>query len=477
MIDIAEEIRRRAEDAAGPDPYWKTVLSNAIDDLNKKYFVASMHGATVIASVELDHALERERLVFSKEQDLRLLFANRHFVVEVKEQGGEVRKPLGHLWLTHPERRTYERISLIPRGDVPPDTYNLWRGFGVEAAVGSWDAIRYHLLNVICSGDETIYRWLLRWIARCVQHPELRAEVAVVLRGLRGVGKGALATMLLKLFGNHGLAISNSRHLVGNFNSHLVDVLLLFLDEAFWAGDKAGEGTLKALITEPHMVIEPKGINAFPVPNRLKIIMASNSDWVVPATADERRYFVLDVSEAHRGDAAYFKGLFAAIEGDELPAFLDYLLTMALSDFDHRHAPHTDALNRQKLVGGDSLTKFWLDCLTHGEIVTTSRNGDDEGMSKIEGWPKDIVAQDFHQRYVEYAQRHGNRHPVSDAETGKKMGDMVPGLQRKRPRRPWRGQEKPTRYFLPDLETCRETFLVHMDIASHIWPTIEEESI
>ena len=71
MIDIAEEIRRRAEDAAGPDPYWKTVLSNAIDDLNKKYFVASMHGATVIASVELDHALERERLVFSKEQDLR----------------------------------------------------------------------------------------------------------------------------------------------------------------------------------------------------------------------------------------------------------------------------------------------------------------------------------------------------------------------------------------------------------------------
>ena len=50
---------------------------------------------------------------------------------------------------------------------------------------------------------------------------------------------------------------------------------------------------------------------------------------------------------------------------------------MALSDFDHRHAPHTDALNRQKLVGGDSLTKFWLDCLTHGEIVTTSRNGDD----------------------------------------------------------------------------------------------------
>ena len=119
-------------------------------------------------------------------------------------------------------------------------------------------------------------------------------------------------------------------------------------------------------------MIEPKGVDAFQMPNRLKILMASNNDWVVPASADERRYFVLDVSDERKGDIAYFKALAAAIEGDELAALLDDLLQMDLSGFDHRNPPHTDGLNKQKLIGGDSLQKFWLDCLTAGRIVNAS---------------------------------------------------------------------------------------------------------
>ena len=111
--------------------------------------------------------------------------------------------------------------------------------------------------------------------------------------------------------------------------------------------------------------------------------MASNADWVVPATHDERRYFVLDVSECRRGDREYFTRLYSALDGDELPAFLNYLLRLDLSDFDHRNPPHTMALNRQKLASADSLTRFWYDCLTNGEIVGTDEPD----------WPEDVVAQ------------------------------------------------------------------------------------
>ena len=162
-----------------------------------------------------------------------------------------------------------------------------------------------------------------------------------MLRGLKGTGKGMVGQMLMRIFRNHSLHITNPKHLVGNFNAHLVDALFLFLDEAFWAGDKQGEGTLKALITEPTVMIEPKGVDSFQMPNRLKILMASNNDWVVPATADERRYFVLDVSDERKGDVAYFTALAAAIDGDELAAFLDYLLQLDLPGFDHRNPPHT----------------------------------------------------------------------------------------------------------------------------------------
>ena len=457
-------------------------LTEVIAELNAKYFVAGLQGTTVIASLQVDASRQREHLVFTRPADLRLLYSNRYVKVGEKNDGTEIRKPWGAVWLSHPERRTFDRITLDPTGETPPGTYNMWRGWGVKPAPGAWPLICDHLLSVICSGDEGCYTWLLHWMARCVQHPELRAEVAVVLRGLKGTGKGALAGLLLRLFQSHSLPITNSRHLVGNFNAHLVDVLFLFLDEAFWAGDKAGEGTLKALITEPTILIEPKGINAFSVENRLKIIMASNADWVVPATADERRFFVLDVSSSRRGDSAYFGRLFAAIDGPELPALLHDLLSLDLSDFDHRQAPHTAALNRQKLVGGDSFTRFWHDCLTHGEVIMTAQEsprgdatGNREDNSLCEGWPDDIPVQLLHRRYVDHARQHGERHPVTDAEMGKKLAEFVPGLKKRRPRRPWGDQAKPMRYFLPGIEICRSAFLQWMNITSYEWPLDDDE--
>jgi hypothetical protein len=161
------------------------------------------------------------------------------------------------------------------------------------------------MLDNICNGNATHFAYLMGWCARLVQHPELQGEVAVVLRGLKDTGKGVFVNALLHLIRNHGLAVSNSLHLVGRFNEHLKDCVLLSADEAFFAGDKQGEGTLKALITERVLFIEGK----FKVPqqyrNRLHVIMASNSEWVVPASDDERRYFVLDVSDARAQDHAY----------------------------------------------------------------------------------------------------------------------------------------------------------------------------
>ena len=85
--------------------------------------------------------------------------------------------------------------------------------------------------------------------------------------------------------GKHGIQVFNPKHVVGNFNGHLRDVLLLFADEAFFAGDRAADGVLKGLITEPSLMIERKGVDAVRAPNLLRVIMATNSDWAVPAAA------------------------------------------------------------------------------------------------------------------------------------------------------------------------------------------------
>jgi Family of unknown function (DUF5906) len=269
----------------------------AVADLNQRYFVAAMKGSVHIVQLEYDDLLERHHHCFMHKGGFQLLHGNRPIDVGKTQKGHDITKPLGDLWLTDSNRRTYRAMALDPDGRCPPEVYNMWRGFGVEPDAGDWGTIRGHLLDVVCSGRGDYFDWLVRWFARCVQRPGKPAETALVLRGEKGAGKSLVGLILTRLFRDHSLSITQSRHLTGNFNSHLMDVLALFVDEALWAGDKPGEGVLKALVTQDTLVIEPKGVDPFPMPNRLKIIIASNHDWVVPATRDERRYFALDVPD------------------------------------------------------------------------------------------------------------------------------------------------------------------------------------
>jgi len=147
--------------------------------------------------------------------------------------------------------------------------------------------MRQHIERVICAGNAAHAEYLLNWIARMFQQPNRPGEVAVVLRGLKGSGKGILFTWLAKAWGQHGVHITNAKHLVGNFNAHLRDAVMLFADEAFFAGDRQHESVLKGLITEPTLPIEGKYQNVVQVANMLHVGMASNSDWVVPATRDD----------------------------------------------------------------------------------------------------------------------------------------------------------------------------------------------
>jgi hypothetical protein len=431
--------------------------------LNAKHFVVTVGGQTVIATTVKDDALGRDTLVFSQERDIRLRYKHRHYLTGHTAKGLPIWKGLGEAWLEHRNRRTFDRIALIPKGKVPPGTFNLWRGFGVEPKPGDWPLIRQHLLEVVCAGEKDDCHWLTRWMARAVQYPELHAEVAVVLRGQKGTGKGTLGQILHRLFRQHSLQISNPAHFTGRFNGHLVDVLFLFVDEAFWAGDKAGEGTLKGLVTESTIPIEPKFVNLFQATNRLKILMASNSDWVVPATGDERRYFVQDVSDCRRGDRDYFAKLYQAIDGAELPAFLDYLLRLDLSDFDFRNPPHTAALNAQKLASADSVTKFWLDCLTAGGIVGAD----------LETWPPHVPTQIMHESYLDHARDHGERHPLSAAMMMRQLAKLLPeGKLTFRPRLP--DGSRPPSYKLPYLAACRAAFLGAEAIDAYDWPEDSE---
>lgn len=444
------------------DPHFKGgEYGRAIAELNQKYFVADMGGSVPIACIETDPITGRERLVFTKPADFTLKYRHRTYLIGVNPNTGKsIYKDLGSAWLADSARRTYDGVTIDPHNDPPPNIFNLWRGFGIQPAAGDWSIIRRHLLEIACSGRRDYYDYLNQLLARWVQTPAERGEVAIVMRGKKGTGKGTVAQLMARIFRHHTMQITHSKHLVGNFNSHLADCLFLFLDEAFWGGDKQGESVLKGLITEPVMTIEPKGINSFQMPNRLKIMMASNADWVVPASQDERRYFVLDVSEERAGDFEYFHRLHEAIEGPELGAMLHDLLAMDLTSFNHRDVPHTEGLNRQKLVSADTLTSYWHDCLDAGKILET----------ECDYWPEYVDKEKFHAAYVNYSHDLGDRHPWGLAMMSKKLKELAPSLKARRPGK----AEDPSRrrrYLLQSLQDHRDEFLktMRIDPSSYTW--------
>jgi len=210
--------------------------------------------------------------------------------------------------------------------------------------------------------------YVLDWSAYMVQHPDRPAEVALVFRGQKGTGKGTYFRALGDLAGRHGMHISSQHHFTNHFNAHLRDTIFLFADEAMWAGDKRAEGVLKALITEPTIVVEGKGKDVVVARNHLHIGMASNEDWVFPASMDdERRLAISDVSPKFRGDKAFFEALNRQMREGGLQAMLFDLKTRDISDFHPRKGvPQTKALANQKLQSLDSWDSWWYEALCTG---------------------------------------------------------------------------------------------------------------
>jgi hypothetical protein len=246
--------------------------------------------------------------------------------------------------------------------------------FIVKPEPGDWSLMQDHIRHVICAGIEPLAEYVFNYIARMFQQPDKPGEVAIVLRGGRGVGKGIFLNWLLRAWGQHGVHISNAKHLVGNFNAHLRDCVMLFADEAFFAGDRSHEGVLKALITEPTLPIEGKHQNLVEVINMLHVFMSSNSDWVVPAAIDERRFCVSDVADNRVGQPGYFAAITAQMENGGLAAMIWDMLHRDISGFDVRAVPQTAALKIQKTLTLDSLERWWLSVLSRG-FLFKSRYG------------------------------------------------------------------------------------------------------
>ncbi len=155
---------------------------------------------------------------------------NQRIEVGLDADGNSKMRSVGSVWLNHADRRQFIKgVTFDPTNQTAPGVLNLWEGFGVKPVPGDWSLLQAHIEKVICSANQEHSDYLLNWLARMVQFPAQQGEVAVVLRGAEGSGKGTLAAAIKTMIGHHALGINNAKHLVGNFNAHLSSTLAILL--------------------------------------------------------------------------------------------------------------------------------------------------------------------------------------------------------------------------------------------------------
>ena len=133
------------------------------------------------------------------------------------------------------------------------------------------------------SARSDLFGYILDWLAHVVQKPHEKPGVALVLRGTEGIGKSLFTGLISRIVGTGNTIISASgQQVVGRFNGHLMNKLLIIGEEAFFAGDPRQTGPLKSLITDSPMSYEFKGVNVTMEPSYHRVILNTNEKWAVP---------------------------------------------------------------------------------------------------------------------------------------------------------------------------------------------------
>lgn len=158
------------------------------------------------------------------------------------------------------------------------------------------------LIKHLSNGNEEKYHYFLNWLAYFFNGLQ-KSQVALVLRGVQGAGKGILFENVIKpLFGAKYCIQVNDKTLNTNFLGGIVENKLFFnLDEISHnvAGNKNIKNFLKALVTNKSITAEKKNIQ---MDQETKIygqvLITSNEPYILEIETSDRRYTVFTTGES-----------------------------------------------------------------------------------------------------------------------------------------------------------------------------------
>jgi hypothetical protein len=453
-------------------PPTEAAIEPIVEQLNRKYALLTQAHYYVEEGTD---QFGQATFVAHTLSELRNIHANK-----LVERGGGLVNPID-LWNKHPKRREYKFMDLLPGKPQSEcgNVLNMWRGWHVQPKAGACDLILAHIRTRIANGDEAICGKVLDLLAFHVQNPLEKIRIALVLRSKTGgTGKGLLGEYLQKIYGPHFVRAESKRAVVGQFNAHLAQALMIFVDEATFGGDIQSANVLKTLISEPTRDLEHKGKDVVRVRNLAMLIIAGNASHLVHVEAGDRRHFVLDVKE-QKMPIAESTALVAEMNGEGAGAFLRFLMDRELPEaYNHHDVPETAARTEAKMLSMPPLERFTHGFLHDGKVSLKT----DDGELRDLLWPvdEDFLKQDeWYSAFQQWCSK--NRvHFAPDKPTFFRelaVGPRSLGLSLRRTRPGGRGQQFGAS-IVPPLDDARSIFAKACNLGDAAWDgatTVEEQ--
>ena len=232
------------------------------------------------------------------------------------------------------------------------NVFNTFSGYAINPAETIDESLIQHHLNhwknILCSGKEDQFIYLIKWCARLLKVPNCTNKTALILLSKQGTGKNTFFTdHLIKIIGNtiYSCYENNSNNVFGQFNKKVENKHLIVLNEATDATESTVKtisyDRLKSLLTDMTISIRPMRTDPYDVDNVANLIIVSNNAMPFRIEDNDRRCIYLDVSNKYAAPeigsrepeerTAYFNELMNEMSN---PQFLPTLYAYLLSQYD-----------------------------------------------------------------------------------------------------------------------------------------------
>jgi hypothetical protein len=271
-------------------------------------------------------------------------------------------------WIKDPHRRKVRQMVYKRPEDCKQDEASLFTGFAYELMTGEDPTaveLFLDLVSAICNDEEHVFKYVVKWFAHMIQYPfQIPGTALIFTSHTHGTGKDTVIDIMRRIIGRHSSIYTSETNFWDKHDTGKEGAILLHLQEAGAAANKAKSGELKALVTADKIRINPKGLRGYEVPNISRIVMTTNEADPLKLEESDRRFVLIRPSDRlHAKGEPWWRSIQDQIRSD---AFLGtvgrWLWAHCLYEWSPRALPMTE-VKADLLALSESPAKRFLEAM------------------------------------------------------------------------------------------------------------------